>query len=271
MRILLSTGCLYENPPSDVFKIASVAGYDGIEWLVDNYKSIIPAHNIKKMSDDYGVPVVSVHSPFMICDGWGGFWERIQRSIKLAIDLSSELVNFHPHRSPFLYHRLDEELQKHISDYKNRVKNHNIALTIENLPCPKHLRIIPFLDRLLSPLTDNTNQLAQFAIENRINITFDTTHAGTTGHDILNIYDVFKDRIANIHLSDYDGEKQHLLPGEGHLPLKDLLSRLKANKYDGIITLETNPAVMEPKDISKATQKAKQCLLYIKNALGIYD
>jgi len=267
MLILLSTGCLYENPPTDVFEIAKIAEFDGIEWLVDNHKSIVSARQIKKMSDDYNMPVVSVHSPFVICDGWGNFWERIQKSIKLAIELSSQLVNFHPHRSPFLYHRLDEELEKHISEYKNLIKNTNIALTIENLPCPKHLRFIPFLDRLLSPLSDNTNQIAQFTIKNNIHITFDTTHTGTTGRDILNTYDTFRDRIANIHISDYNGEKQHLLPGEGNLPLKELLSRLRFDNYDGVITLETHPAVMEPKNMPKAIQRAKQGLSYIKDAL----
>jgi len=267
MKIALSTGCLYENPLSDVFKIASAAGFDGIELLVDNLKCNIPVSDLKKLSNKYDVPVISIHSPFVICDGWGNFWERITKSITLAKSLPVQLVNFHPPRGMLYYHRLNNELSRHIEDYKGYIKNSSIVLTIENLPCPEHLRIIPLIDRFFPLLIDNTYQIVEFAIENDIYVTFDTTHIGTTGSDILDSYHIFKERIANIHLSDYDGERQHLLPGKGYLPLKKLLSQLKSDNYSGVMTLETNPVAMDAENISNATRNAKQCLSYIRKAI----
>jgi len=268
MRIALSTGCLYRNPLSDVFNIASTAGFDGIELLIDNYKCNLHVSEIQKLSDEYGVPILSIHSPFVVCDGWGGFWVKIRKSINLAKSLSVPIVNFHPPRGMLFYHRLNIELKRHVEDYKNYVKDSNIILTIENLPCPIHLRKIPFLDHFLPLPTDNTCQVAEFAEDTDIQVTFDTTHVGTTGQNLIEIYDVFKDRIANIHLSDYDGEKQHLLLGKGYLPLRKFISRLQSDNYDGVITLETHPTAMEAGNIIKATQNAKQCLLYIKKALN---
>jgi len=268
MRIALSTGCLYENPLSDVFKIANTAGFDGIELLIDNLKCNMPVTEIQKLSDDYNVPILCIHSPFVICDGWGGFWNRIRKSIALAKSLSVQIVNFHPPRGMLFYHRLNTELNRHVEDYKNNVKDSNIILTIENLPCPTHLRKIPFLGHFLPLPTDNTCQVAEFAEANDIRVTFDTTHIGTTGQNILEMYSVFKERTANIHLSDYDGETQHLILGKGYLPLRKFISQLKRDNYSGVITLETNPTSMEAKNIKKATQNAKQCLLYIKEVLA---
>jgi sugar phosphate isomerase/epimerase len=263
MKIVLSTGCLYENPLSDVFKIAQISGFDGVELLIDRNKSNITPDDIRALSEKYGIPVVSIHSPFVACDGWGGFWNRIEKTIELGKALSVQLVNFHPPRGVLLYHNLNGRFPEHIENYINSVKDFDITLTIENLPCPKHLIGIPLLRRVFPSLVDNTCQIAKFAKDNGICVTFDTTHVGTTGQDIPNIYDTFKGTIANIHLSDYDGITQHLLPGRGKLPLKKFLKLLKNDGYDGFITLETHPFAMQAKDMKRAISNAKYCLSYI--------
>jgi len=81
--------------------------------------------------------------------------------------------------------------------------------------------------------------------------------------DLLDAYAVFKDRIESIHLSDYDGRWQHLLPGMGYLPLEKLLTCVKEDGYDGTITLETCPVAMEDK--VKAERNAEMGLRYIKD------
>ena len=96
-------------------------------------------------------------------------------------------------------------------------------------------------------------------------VTFDTTHIGTTGVDLLDAYAVFRDIIENIHLSDYDGRWQHLLPGMGYLPLEKLLTRVKEDGYNGTVTLETCPVAMEDEDKAKAERNAEMGLRYIKD------
>ena len=48
---------------------------------------------------------------------------------------------------------------------------------------------------------------------------------------------------------------------------KELLSQVKQDGYDGIITLEACPAAMEHEDRAKAAENAERGLRYIREAL----
>ncbi len=126
------------------------------------------------------------------------------------------------------------------------------------------------MEKLLSTFTlptDNTLKIAEFAKENEISVTFDTAHIGKSNLNLLLAYSVFKGTIANIHLSDYDGKNQHLLPGTGKLPIVEFLYQLKQDKYDGIITLEAQPISMQSFDKIRAIKNAEKCLYFIKKIL----
>jgi sugar phosphate isomerase/epimerase len=267
MDIILSTGCLYKYPLYQIFQIARMAGFDGVELLISGNNCNLGASYYERLSDEHSIPILSLHSPFVICDGWGGFWDRISRALDIAMELSIPLVNFHPPTGFFPRHRLNNELSEHIQLYKKLLEDSGIALTIENLPTVRAFRRISVVNRLFPLIINNMYRIAEFAADNDIHVTFDTTHVGTTGVNLLRAYTVFRDRIANIHLSDHDGRSQHLLPGRGHLPLKELLSQVKQDGYDGTITLEACPAAMEHADRSKAVENAKRGLRYIRDAL----
>ena len=266
MDIALSTGCLYQYSLPEIFQIAKAAGFDGIELLVGRNSCNVESSYIQQLSSRYEIPILSLHSPFIICDGWGGFWDRIWRSLVMAMDLSIPLVNFHPPTGLVPRHHLSNELSKHIQTYKDALKDSGIILTIENLPTIKTFRN-SLINRYFPLMVNNMYQIAEFAVNNDIYVTFDTTHIGTTGVNLLEAYDIFKDRIVNIHLSDYDGRSQHQLPGMGYLPLENLLTQAKGNGYDRLITLETCPAAMQHEDKAKVAQNAETSLEYIRNAL----
>lgn len=266
MKIIFSTGSLYQYSLPEIFQIAKNAGFDGIELLIARNNCDFEADYFQELSNTYELPILSLHSPFMTCDGWGGFWERIMRSLGIAIELSIPLVNFHPPNGYILRHHLSGELSQYIEIYKEMIGKSDIILTIENLPTIRTFRRL-LINRLLQKTVNNMYQIAEFAKNNRIHVTFDTTHIGTTGVNLLDAYNVFKESIENIHLSDYDGRWQHLLPGTGYLPLGDFLTKIKEDKYNGIITLETCPAAMEAEDMAKAEQNAELGLKYIKDIL----
>ena len=266
MDIAFSTGCLYRYPLEEIFQIAGEAGFDGIELLIGSNSYNVEISNIRELSDKYALPVLSLHSPFISYDGWVGFWERIWKSLSLAIELSIPVVNFHPPTGIFPRYRLTDELSEHVKAYKEALDGSGITLTIENLPAIVAFRV-SFVSRYLPRSVKNIHQLVEFARENDIHLTFDTTHIGTTGINLLGAYEVFKDRIANIHLSDYDGRWQHLLPGTGHLPLGKLLAQVRDDGYEGAITLETSPFAMEHEDRAKVLQNARASLQYIKDGL----
>ena len=266
MNVILSTGSLYQYPLSEVFQIAKNAGFDGIELLIARGNCDLEADYIQELSSSYELPILSLHSPFMVCDGWGGFWDRIERSLAMAMELSIPLVNFHPPSGYVVRHHLDDELSQHIGEYKDMLGDSGTILTIENLPTIRTLRRV-FLNRLLQRTVNNMYKIADFAEENHIHVTFDTTHIGTTGVDLLYAYNVFKDKIENIHLSDYDGRWQHLLPGTGYLPLKRFLEQVRDDGYNGIITLETCPAAMKSEDKDRAERNAEAGLNYIREVI----
>jgi len=266
MDIILSTGSLYKYSLPEIFQIAKAAGFDGIELLIGQNSYNVGTDRIQELSDEYSIPILGLHSPFIICDGWGGFWDRIWRSLAMAMELHIPLVNFHPPSGFVLRYHLSDELSEHIQIYKDMIGDSGIVVTIENLPTIRTLRRL-FVNRLLPRMINNIHQIAEFAVNNDIYVTFDTTHIGTTGIDLLEAYAIFRDIIANIHLSDYDGRSQHLLPGTGYLPLEKLLAQVKRDGYDSTITLETCPAAMEHEDKAKAARNAEAGLKYIRNAL----
>ena len=267
MYIILSTGSLYKYSLPEIFQIAKSAGFDGIELLIARNNCNVGVDYIRGLSHEYELPILGLHSPFMVCDGWGNFCDRISRSLTMAMELSIPLVNFHPPSGYILRHHLSDELAEHIRIYRDRLKHSDIVLTMENLPTMRPFRIL-FISRFLQRMMNNMYQIIEFAGESDIHVTFDTTHVGTTGVDLLDAYTVFKGKIENIHLSDYDGRWQHLLPGMGYLPLKRFLIQVKNDGYDGAITLETCPAAMESEDKVKAEQNARMALAYIKDVYG---
>ena len=267
MHVILSTGSLHQYSLPEIFQIAKSAGFDGIELLIARSNCNVGVDYVRSLSHEYELPILSLHSPFMMCNGWGDFWHRISRSLTMAMELSISLVNFHPPSGYVLRHHLSNELAEHIRIYRDMLKHSDIVLTMENLPTMRPFRVL-LINRFLQRMMNNMYQITEFAEENDIHVTFDTTHVGTTGLDLLDAYTVFKDKIRNIHLSDYDGRSQHLLPGMGCLPLKRLLTQVKDDGYDGIITLETRPAAMESEDKAKAEQNARIGLEYIKGTYG---
>ena len=83
---------------------------------------------------------------------------------------------------------------------------------------------------------------------NNFHITLDTTHLAHSGGDIVDFFEKNKKRIINIHLSDYRPHilnstlyamrYKHLPLGKGTLPIKEFLTVLKKEHYDGLVTME---------------------------------
>ncbi|MBD3182687.1 TIM barrel protein [Candidatus Poribacteria bacterium] len=266
MEITISTGCLYKYPLEDFFHVAQQADFDGVELLISSNNCNIPLDYIRALSKEFHMPILSLHSPFVLCKGWGGFWEKIERSFNMAVELSIPLVNFHPPTGLFPRHRLTYELAQNLKQYSRMSEKSDIIITIENLPTVTKLRKF-YVNRLFPRLSNNMYQILDFAENNNINITFDTTHVGTTGINLIDAYLFFKNRISNIHISDYADGIQHMLPGKGKLPLKTFLSRISNDGYKGLLTLETSPDSMEHENKEQAIQNAAESLDFIRKAL----
>ena len=256
--ISLSTGSLYTYGIARVFELAAEAGFDAIEVLADHrWDSRQPAY-LRRLSQEAGLPIVAIHSPFDVLPTPG--WPRdplgrLQESAALAREVGAGVVVAHlpfriravrvevlggRHRSLLLPLPLSGE-----RDYLDFLLNglvefeaeEGVRVGVENMPAKR------FLGRRVSIYAlNNVESLAGFA-----HLTLDTTHLGTWGLDPLAVYEELKPRIVHVHLSNFDGEEHRLLE-DGHLSLGELLHRLSQDGYAGAVSVEVKPDALQAED-----------------------
>jgi sugar phosphate isomerase/epimerase len=204
---------------------------------------------LQTLQDRHGIPVVSLHTPFFLVDGWETETTHCLRcTVALAEGLGAHTVVVHlprrfrarklpvPFRAPVLFPFPGAEtafacwLQEELSAFQAQTP---VTIAVENMPRRR------FLGMDVPAWQFNTwDELSQMS-----HLTLDTTHVGTWGFDLLAIYERVKERVAHVHLSNYNG-KEHRLPTDGRLPLGELLRRLARDGYAGIVCVETGPEAL---------------------------
>jgi sugar phosphate isomerase/epimerase len=146
----------------------------------------------------------------------------------------------------------------YIQELKDLERKYRIKIGIENSP------ISPLT--VFNKYTWNGNKFSNLMKEKGFNITFDVTHLAQTGKDIVDFYKVNKNRIVNIHLSNYKenflnkylllSNGTHLPLGKGTSPIKQLLNVLKQTNYNGVITMEISGSLQELCESAKFIKSA---------------
>jgi sugar phosphate isomerase/epimerase len=276
--IVLSTGSLHSYGLNRVFDLAAQAGFQGIEVIVDQRWDTRQSHYLKTLQGAYGLPIVSLHSPFVPgIQGWEppGQLNHLQRTIALAQELGARHVVTHlPFRFadtwfniPWLREKpvlLPLPIPRHDDGYRRFLLNGleayaaaGITVVVENLPCRK-----------LLGFAYNGYQMNNIAEWGRLpHLNFDTTHLGTWGYDILAVYEQVKARVEHVHLSNFNG-KEHRPPWDGHLPLDELLRRLKRDAFAGILCVELDPAPLQAEDEEKVKANLRRCYEFCREHYG---
>jgi sugar phosphate isomerase/epimerase len=276
--VALSTGSIYTYGTARAFELAAAAGYDGVELLVDERWDTRQAGYVRRLVDQYDLPVLSVHSPFVAgISGWPRTEvERVKQSLALAEALGARTLNVH---LPF---RIQDLVvlgrgRRWMLPLPGQDANHReyarwlvhgglaelqastaVTIAVENLPVRR------ILGRRFSPYALNTwEALAAFP-----RLCLDTTHCGTTGSDLLAVYERLRSRIVHVHLSDYDGRYQHQPVGRGHLPLDRFLAALVATGFPGVVVLELTPYALPAHDEGKLAGELRRNLAYCRRHLG---
>lgn len=74
-----------------------------------------------------------------------------------------------------------------------------------------------------------------------VGFTFDPFQAAEAGVDAVDLIDAMGDALVNVHLSDHaPGGRRHLPVGEGVIPWRAILGRVRAAGYTGPLILEGN-------------------------------
>lgn len=269
---VLSTGSLHNYSIARVFALAREVGFDGIEVIVDLRWDTRQVDYLRSLSTAYDLPILSVHSPFITgIDGWEDDpIQSVQRSVQLAQAVGAHVVVAHlPYRwhwlmlstslleprylFPLPVPRGQAYAQWLLNGMHHAGDADSVQIAVENMPARRTLgfRWNPY--RFNSP-----QQLSCF-----VALVLDTTHLGTWGLDVVEVYERLKSRIVHVHLSDYDG-REHRLPGHGRLRLAELLRRMAADGYKGLIVVETGPQALGAGDDEQVQRRLGEGLSFCR-------
>jgi sugar phosphate isomerase/epimerase len=273
----LSTGSLYTYGIARVFELAAQAGFDAIEVLADHRWDSRQPNYLRRLSQENGLPVVAVHSPFIILGtpGWPSDpVGRLERSVGLAQELGAPVVVAHlPLRVralsitmlgsrksmllPIPFSGEHDYLDFLLNGLSRFEAEQGILVGVENLP----------FRRILGRSVNVHHLNRPEALATLPHLTLDTTHVGTWGMDLLEVYEQLKERVVHIHLSNFNG-REHRLPQDGHLPLTTLLQRLCQDGYSGAVTLELDPEPLQAEDEAQVLEHLTRLMRFCREHLG---
>lgn len=275
-RVLFSTGSLYVFDVAYCFELAASAGFDGIEIMCDErYSTRDPAY-LKRMTKDYGLPVLVAHTPFSPrLPGWRADNDEVKRveyTLDLAHELKAETIVVHLPRKrgqvtlqvnqrrwtlpwrPILY-PVKNWMEQELPALQARTK---VKIGIENMP-----------SKYVAGQEVNPSWWNEPEEWSRVHewLTLDTTHWATRKVDPLAAYRMAEGRVCHIHLSNYDG-REHQLPHKGNLNLKTFLRALNADGYTGTVSLELSPGSLIFKENRVMRHNLQASLDFTREYLG---
>ncbi len=245
--------------------------------MVDHrWDSRQPAY-LQRLVRDHDLPVAAIHSPIVPhVPGWlHDPMGRLQESANLAQAVGAGVVVAHlPMRiraariaffgfraKPLLvpiFLPTDRDYRRFLQDGLAQFEADNdIIVGVENMPAKR------LLGRRVSIYSLNGLDV----LAGLPHLTLDTTHLGTWGLDPLAVYERLKARIVHVHLSNFNGQ-EHRLPGDGHLPLGGLLQRLTRDGYEGAVSLEFDPDVLQAENEARVRDHLCQAVRFCRQYMA---
>lgn len=244
--INLSTACLAPLPLATALRLVAEAGFDGVEMVIGTEIAHLGAMRVAVLARAHGLRIHTIHQPLSAWGRWRRLAARAEDGMRLALELGCAAAVIH---SPHAYSLTEPSMRDWLAAVARCVQwaqGSETRLALENPPYAARSG--------RPPLFCAPDELACFAREHGLAITFDACHAGTAGLDLLAAYHTLRPQIVNIHLSDRRAVNlplaegrlgslltHHQMPGAGDLPLSALLRQLSQDGYSGPVSVEVNP------------------------------
>ena len=236
--LLLSTSSLHRYGLNRIFHFAKRLGFQGIELVVNDIADTRDADYIRDLQQQYDLPVFSIVTPQK------STIEKTKSVIDLADALNTGTVVIRsPLWSEFGY---ASWLRSNIPRF---AKIYSRQICFENPPRGESLVLPKYA-------FGNINEIAGFK-----NLALDTTHLFSRQLDLMRVYERHKSVIRYIRLSDTRRGSEHLLPGDGILPLESFLAHLAKDKYTGGIAIKVDyqqAGADDPKEVEKNLGRVKK-------------
>jgi sugar phosphate isomerase/epimerase len=249
IRVGMSTSCVFPLPLEEAFRLARLAGFDGVEIMVTNDTSTQDAATLLGLSRSYGIPILSIHAPVLLATQlvWGTTQRRkLEKSAELARAVGASTVVVHP---PFRWQR------RYADGFSDQVaaleESSEVMVAVENM--------FPFrADRFFG--ADQTRErmrrrgggpgagISAFAPSydpldgNHAHYTLDLSHTSTAGTDALEMAERMGAGLVHLHLCDGSGSPsdEHLVPGRGTEPTAETCEMLANSQFAGHVILEVS-------------------------------
>jgi sugar phosphate isomerase/epimerase len=272
LRVALATASLYLYPLRRVFALARNTGFEGLELALCPEVRARGSKYVRRLSEEYGLPIFGLHPPMIPMPNRKEHHELLPQMIPVAEDLACRYIIIHAPKALALNEGLGREYVDAVVAGVEELEGTSIRLCVENQA------VFRPSDRQYALSTPG--RLRQFAEEHDLAVTLDTAHAASFPYDLLEAYEALGSRLVNVHLSDFRRGlsippwfnlhsffKHHQVPGDGDLPLRPLLDRLRADSYQGLVTVEVSPFALEAWRPNRVQHNLTRCLDFVKSAL----
>ena len=242
ISIGMSTVCNFPMRVESSFRLARLAGYDGVEVMVTTDPVSHDTKALRELSDRYSMPILSIHAPSLFwMQMFGGPAQvKLERSAALAAEVGASTVVVHP---PF---RWEAGYAKNFERIvRQTAQNEGVEIAVENMfPWKVGHKVLKAYAPSPDPMDLDVDAM-----------TLDFSHASLTGRDSLEYAMAMGDKLRHIHLCDGirsvdDGNMhdEHLVPGRGTQPVAETLQYLANSGWDGQIVAEVvTHKVRDPK------------------------
>ncbi|MEO9010690.1 MAG: sugar phosphate isomerase/epimerase [Nakamurella sp.] len=260
----LSTSSVFPEGTKQAFELAAELGYDGVEVMVTADRLTQDPNRLGSFAKEYGVPVLSVHSPCLALSA--RVWstdpiKKLTRSIELADATGARTVVAHP---PFAWQRA--AAKRFPTEVAGLAATSDVQIAIENM------YPVPVLGLPISTYRPDWDVVRT----GYPSYTLDLSHTSAAGVDAVDMAEAMGADLVHVHLGDGTGaaRDEHLVPGRGTVRCVEVLRGLVTGEYGargadggfaGVVILEVSTRTVDAQQ--RATDLA-EALAFAREHLG---
>ena len=247
LKVGMFTSGYQRNPLEHCFMDAKEYGYDYIELWGGRPHAYAPdlkagdINEVRRLIEKYEMPVLGYtpeHNAYPYNYMIGSEAQRrdavdyLKLSLEMAKEMGAEFVLTSPANGGYLatYDQLWSRLEKNIQELGDYAAKLEIKLVVEALT--------PYESNFFTRANDLVELFRR--VDNPYVVGMcDIVPPFVQHESIMAYFDILGNKIDHMHIIDGEnGSDTHMIPGEGNIPIKEMLYEMKRIGYDKTATLE---------------------------------